>query len=82
MFKTKIAEVFSITEHDQIEDLDACIFFRKKLGISTENEEGSYEERIITDSSIKNEKKLQMINSLIDMLKLNKNNSSKMNNIN
>lgn len=68
---------FSIKEHDQFEDLDACLFLRKKLGIDIRDDIPGDHERIITDSKIKNEKKLQIIKSLIDMLKLDK---SKINN--
>ncbi len=72
-----LANNFSIIDHDQFEDLDACLFLRKKIGIDLSKDIVGDDERIITDSKIKNEKKLQIINSLIDMLKLDK---SKINN--
>ncbi len=71
-----LANNFFINDHDQFEDLDACIFLRKKIGINVTQEIPGNRERIITDSKIKNEKKLQFIKSLIDMLKLDKTNKS------
>ena len=70
--KAILTNNFSITDHDQFEDLDTCIFLRKKSGIDLNQEITGDHQIIVTDCKIKNEKKLQIIKSLIDMLKLDK----------